>query len=150
MSSVHNEKESTMTSNNVTHARVGDDRAVRAVLDGVYAAWADNDADAFVVGYAEDATAILPDTYLPDKEAIRANMAQAFAGPLKSSSAVHEVQSIRFVGARTAVVVSKGAILFAGQAEPSVESESLESWILSGQDGIWRVRAFHNCPAKAG
>lgn len=33
---------------------------MRAVIDGVYAAWADNDADEFVAGYAEAATATLP------------------------------------------------------------------------------------------
>ena len=31
-------------------------------------------ADAFVAGYAEDATAVLPGSYLPNKEAIRATM----------------------------------------------------------------------------
>ncbi len=35
-----------------------DESAVRAVLDAVYAAWADNDADAFVAPYAVDATAV--------------------------------------------------------------------------------------------
>jgi uncharacterized protein (TIGR02246 family) len=35
-----------------------DDRAVHGVLDSVYAAWADNDADAFVAPYTTDATAV--------------------------------------------------------------------------------------------
>jgi hypothetical protein len=35
-----------------------DESAVRVVLEAVYAAWADNDADAFVVPYATDATAV--------------------------------------------------------------------------------------------
>jgi uncharacterized protein (TIGR02246 family) len=139
-----------MTSNNATSVLVHDESAVRAVLDGVYAAWVANDADAFVAGYAEDATAVLPGTYLPDKDAIRANMRQAFAGPLKGSSAVHEVQSIRFVGAQTAVVLSKGAVLLAGQTEPAAQSRALETWILSRQDGTWHVKAFHNCPANPG
>lgn len=99
-----------MAGNNVTSVLDDDESAVRAALDRVYAAWADNDADAFVAGYAEDATAALPGTYLPDEDAIRANMAQAFAGPLKGSSAVHEIQNIRFVGAETAVVTSKGDV----------------------------------------
>ena len=136
-----------MTSNNATS--VLNDSAVRAVLDGVYAAWADNDADAFVAPYAERATAVLPGSYLRNKEAIRATMASVFAGPLKGSRAIHDVQSIRFVGADAAIVISKGAVLLAGQTEPAAESRALETWVLSKQDGNWRVEAFHNCPEKA-
>ena len=88
-----------MTSHNATPVRAGNDGAVRAALDRVYA-WADNDADAFVAPYAENATATLPGTYLPDKEAIRVTMVAAFAGPLKGSTATYDVQSIRFPGPR--------------------------------------------------
>ena len=135
-----------MTSNNTS--RVDADRAVRAVLDEVYAAWADNDADAFVAPYAETATAVLPGMYLPDREAIRATMATLFAGELNGSTGVHEVQSIRFVDADVAIVISKGAILRAGQTEPDAASRALETWVLSKQDGTWRVHAFHNCPER--
>ncbi|MFI6489909.1 hypothetical protein [Streptomyces sp. NPDC050564] len=26
------------------------------------------------------------------------------------------------------------------------ENRALDSWVLSEQDGAWRVRGFHNCP----
>lgn len=122
------------------------DRAVLAVLDEVYAGWADNDADAFVAPYVESATAVLPGTYLPDRAAIRAAMAAFFAGELRGSKAVHEVQNVRFVGADVAVVISKGAVLLAGQTVPDPASRAVETWVLSNQDGAWRVQAFHNCP----
>jgi uncharacterized protein (TIGR02246 family) len=138
-----------MTSNNAISVLVEDDTAVRAVLDDVYAAWADSDADAFVSSYAEDATAVLPGAYLKDKEAVRASMAAVFAGPLKGSSAIHEVQSIRFPGIGTAIVISKGAVLLAGQAEPAEETRSVDTWVLSKQGGTWRVEAFHNCREHA-
>lgn len=133
-----------MTSDNA--ALVDADCAVRAVLDAVYAAWAANDADAFVAPYAETATAVLPGTYLPDRQAIRATMATLFAGDLNGSKGVHEVHSIRFVGTDVAVVISKGAMLLAGQTEPDAAKRALETWVLSKQDGTWRVQAFHNCP----
>ena len=138
-----------MTSNNATPILTGDDSAVRAALDGVYVAWADNDADAFVAPYAEDATAVLPGSYLPNKEAIRATMAAVFSGPLKGSRAIHEVQSIRFLGDSAALVISKGAVLLAGQTEPAQESRGLDTWVLSKQDGTWLIEAFHNCPEDA-
>jgi uncharacterized protein (TIGR02246 family) len=78
-----------------------DESTVRAVLDEVYAAWAANDADAFVAGYAEDATAVLPGSHLPNREAIRATMAAVFAG------------------------------ILAGQTEPAAETRSVDTWVLS-------------------
>jgi uncharacterized protein (TIGR02246 family) len=123
-----------------------DDRAVRAVLDAVYAAWADNDADAFVAPYALDATAVHTGTVMPDRDAIRATMAAGFTGALSGSEGIHEVQSVRLVGSDTALVLSRGAIRFAGQAEPAAASRTLDGWVLSQHDGAWRVEAFHNCP----
>jgi uncharacterized protein (TIGR02246 family) len=126
-----------------------DESAVRAVLDAVYAAWAENDADAFVAPYAPDATAVHSGTVMADREAIRLTMASGFAGPLEGSRGVHHVQRIRFIGADTAIVLSAGAILFAGQPQPAAETRTLDGWVLSRQDGAWRVEAFHNCPERA-
>jgi uncharacterized protein (TIGR02246 family) len=136
-----------MTSNSALPT--ADDSAVRAVLDAVYAAWAVNDADALVAPYAPDATAILPGSYLAGRDEIRAAMTEAFAGPLKGSRAGHEVQGIRFPDAGTAIVISQGAVVLGGEAAPRAESRGLETWVLSKDDGTWRVRAFHNCPQEA-
>ena len=70
---------------------------------------ADNDADAFVAPYAPDATAVHTGTVMPDRDAIRATMVAGFAGPLQGSEGIHEVQSVRFVGADTAIVLSRVA-----------------------------------------
>jgi uncharacterized protein (TIGR02246 family) len=120
--------------------------AVRAVLDAVYTAWADNDADAFVAPYMPSATAVHSGTVMEDRAAIRVTMASVFDGPLKGSRGIHDVLKIRFVGADTALVLSKGAILFPGQAEPAPESRTLDGWVLRKHEGAWRVEAFHNCP----
>jgi uncharacterized protein (TIGR02246 family) len=126
-----------------------EESAVDTVLETVYAAWADNDADAFVAPYATDATAVHSGTVMDNRDAIRATMAAVFDGPLKGSKGIHDVQRIRFIGADTAIVLSKGAILFAGQTEPAPESRTLDGWVLCKQGGTWRVEAFHNCPEVA-
>jgi uncharacterized protein (TIGR02246 family) len=136
-----------MTSN-VTS--VQDGGAVRAVLEDVYTAWAAGDADAFVARYAENATAVLPGSWLQGREAIRATMADAFAGQLKGSRGVHQVQSIRFPSDGAAIVISKGGIAMAGQAEPAAETRSVDTWVLSSTDEGWQVEAFHNCQEYAG
>ncbi|OQQ19985.1 hypothetical protein B0675_25185 [Streptomyces sp. M41(2017)] len=123
------------------------DRAVRAVIDAVCAAWAANDADAFVEPYAPDATVLLPGTFRHDREELRTAMAAAFAGPLKGSRALNEVQSVRFPGEDTALVICTRSVVLAGEDEPREESHALDSWVLSASDGAWWVRGFHGCPA---
>jgi uncharacterized protein (TIGR02246 family) len=122
------------------------DGAVRSVIGGVYAAWGDNDADSFVASYAEDATATLPGSRLVSKRTIHATMTEAFAGPLKGSRCIDEIQHIRFIGDDAAVVFGRSGIVQAGQTEPA--GWELTTWALSRQDGRWLVEAYHDCPEK--
>jgi len=123
-----------------------DTSAVAAVLDEVYAAWAAGDADAFVVPYAAPATAVLPGAYLPDRAAIQAAMLDAFAGPLRGSRGMHQVQSIRFPSREVAIVISRSGIQLAGQTEVAAETRSVDTWVLSRLDRSWQVEAFHSTP----
>lgn len=138
-----------MTSNTATSVQTAEDGAVRAVLDHVYAAWAAGDADAFVALYAQDATAVLPGSHLRGRDTIRATMAAAFAGPLKGSRCADEVQSIRYIGAGAAIVISRSGTVLAGEAGPPAGRWVLATWVLSKQDGRWLVEGYHNCPAEA-
>ena len=130
--------------------RTENESAVLAVLDRVYSAWEINDARAFVAPYASDATASVPGAFLSGREAIRTAMSAAFAGPLKGSRAIHEIQAVRFLGEHVAIVASKGAVIMAGQAQPAPQTRALDTWVLGKTaDGNWVVEAFHNCPAEA-
>jgi uncharacterized protein (TIGR02246 family) len=128
----------------MTNTPARDEAAVRAVIDGVYAAWAANDPDAFVAAYTADTTAALPETYLVGKDAVRSTMAAMFAGPFRGCRASHEVRDVRMLG-DTAIVVTKGTVVLAGRTDP--EPWVLETWVLSRGPDSWLVRAYHNCPA---
>ncbi|MDT5025989.1 MAG: hypothetical protein QOE61_2415 [Micromonosporaceae bacterium] len=132
---------------NAASAVVGDERAVRAVVDAVSGAWADNDATAFVDHYAEDATAILPGFALRNRVDIRTNMAKAFAAQLKGSRRIHQVQSVRFPGDATAIVISRSSTVFPRETEPAADRWSLATWVLSQHSGRWLIEAYHDCPA---
>jgi uncharacterized protein (TIGR02246 family) len=93
-------------------------------------------------------TSLLPGTWLRDRDEIHATMAAMFAGELKGSEARHEVQQIRFVGGDVAVVISRSAVQFAGQAEPVEETRALDSWVLAKHGEHWQVEAFHSTPAR--
>jgi uncharacterized protein (TIGR02246 family) len=144
-----------MTSNNATAVQAGDlenaaaSSDIRAMFGEVSRAWADGDADRFVGRYAEDATVIFPGTYLPGRDAIRAAMAAAFAGPLKASRRIHDLQAIRFPVDRTAVVISNSVTVFAGEPGAPAERWERVSWLLSWRDGKWLIEAYHSSPQNA-
>jgi uncharacterized protein (TIGR02246 family) len=109
-------------------------------------AWAAGDAEAFAAHYAPDATAILPGFHLRDRADIRSSMATAFAGPLRGSRRVHEIQAERHYAADTAVVVTRSATLHAGESEPPPARWSLATWLLRLDGERWLVAAYHDCP----
>jgi uncharacterized protein (TIGR02246 family) len=124
-----------------------DEPAVRAVIDAVSAAWADNDVAAFVAHYADDATAVLPGFALLSKADIRSAMAAAFADQLKGTRRVHRVQDVRFLGDATAIVISRSATVSAVETEPAADRWSIATWVLSDRSGRWLIEAYHDCPA---
>ena len=124
-----------------------DEKAVRARLDDLYRAWAANDAEAFVAGYLEDATSILPGDFRPDRRTVQERMAAAFAGRLKGSSVIDEPQTVRFPTPDVAVVVSRSGVLMAGEAEPPADRWVYATWTLVRRDGEWWIAAYHNCAA---
>jgi uncharacterized protein (TIGR02246 family) len=136
-----------MTSDTSTALR--EDGAVRAALDGVSAARAADDADAFVAWYAAAATAVLQGTCLQEQGWIRASMAAAFAGPPEDARALREGQRARSGGGAAAVGPDKGAVLPAGQTDPAAGSRALATWVQAIRDGTGRVGALPTRPSHA-
>ncbi|MBF6276163.1 MULTISPECIES: SgcJ/EcaC family oxidoreductase [Nocardia] len=133
----------------MTTTRTDDSAAIAQILAEQYKAWAAGDADAFVADYAEDATAIMPGTYRRSRAEIRQGMADSFATVLANSTVIDDIGDIRFLGADHAVVVSRAAILFAGETDVPADRYVNATWILHRRDGKWTVAAYHNSPAAA-
>jgi uncharacterized protein (TIGR02246 family) len=136
-----------MTTTTPVSTSVADEE--RAVLDvqAIYAAWADNDADAFAALYSDDATVVQPGgIYKKSKADVRTSMALAFAGPLKGSTVNDEPKSVRVLGEDAAIVISDAGILMAGETEVPAQRMIRATWVLSKQHGTWLIEAFHNCP----
>jgi uncharacterized protein (TIGR02246 family) len=125
-----------------------DTEAVRDVLQRIYTAWADNDANAFAALYTEDATVVMPRVFKRGRTAVRDHMAGGFAGPLKGSRGVDDPQDIRVIGTDTAIVVSTAGIIMAGEHEVPAEREVRATWVLSKRDGRWLVAAYANAPLR--
>jgi uncharacterized protein (TIGR02246 family) len=134
-----------MTSSTESKTTAEVDAAVRNRLDGIYKAWGDNDADAFVAGYTADATAILPGSFRNGRESIRQHMADGFAGPLKGSSTVNNVLDVRMTGDDSALAITEDGILLAGETEVPPARIVLGTWVFTQRDGDWLIAAYHNC-----
>ncbi|THG34593.1 SgcJ/EcaC family oxidoreductase [Glaciibacter flavus] len=130
--------------------RQNDTAAITKVLADQYAAWANGDADAFVIDYAEGATVIMPGTYRRNREEIRAGMADSFASYLAGSTVRDEVQDIRFLDADNAIAISRAGVLFAGEIEVPTGRFINATWVLRRQNERWLVEAYHNSPVAAG
>jgi uncharacterized protein (TIGR02246 family) len=130
----------------MTITRSTEEAAVREVMTQLYAAWADNDADAFASHYVDEATVIMPGVLHQDSAAVRQSMAMGFNGPLKGSQGIDEPQSIRIYG-DTAIVVSKAGILMPGQQQLAATAKRFATWVFINQAGTWKVASYANCPA---
>ena len=119
-----------------------------SVIQAVYDAWADNDADAFAALYTEDATVVQPGIHQKSNDDIRTTMAAGFAGPLKGSRVLDKPQSIRLLGSDAAIVITEGGVLMAGQTELPPERLVRATWVLTKRDGQWYVAAYQNSPAN--
>ncbi|MGI8404528.1 MAG: SgcJ/EcaC family oxidoreductase [Thermomicrobiales bacterium] len=137
-----------MTSKNAVSTRTDDERAVLAVLEGIYSAWAKNDADSFATWYVEDATVVMPGTYHKNRDEVRTYMAAAFNGPLKGSRGIDEPRNIRFLGDDTVIVISEAGILMAGETELPAERLRRATWVFTRQNDNWLIALYNNCPAN--
>jgi uncharacterized protein (TIGR02246 family) len=127
-----------------------DTEAVRDVLRRAYAAWADNDADAFAALYTDDATVVMPGVFHPDRAAIHSYMSAGFAGPLEGSRALDEERSLRVVG-DAAIVISRSIILRAGEDDTPDDADAravTATWVLARTAGGWKIAAYANAPAN--
>jgi uncharacterized protein (TIGR02246 family) len=105
--------------------------SVVSVIQAVYNAWA-----------------VQPGIHKKNNDEIRMTTSAGFAGPLKGSRVPDEPQSVRFFGSDTAVVITEGGVLMAGQSELPADRLVRATWILTKKNEQWYVAAYQNSPAN--
>ncbi len=124
-----------------------DTDAVRDVLNQLYDAWTNGDADAFAANYRDDATVVMPGVLRQGRNSVRDHMAAGFAGPLRGSRGLDQPEDIRVIDGHTAIVISRAGILFPGEDEVPAGRQVTATTVLSKQDGRWLIAAYANAPA---
>jgi uncharacterized protein (TIGR02246 family) len=132
-----------------TTTMTADETAVFAALDGFYAAWAAYDPDQVARYYARDATAIVPGGMNRGRGEVRNFFAAGFQSRLKDTTVIDESRYLRFPADGTAVVVTEGGILAAGEKSVPAERLVRGTYVLVRQDGEWLITSFHSCPLHA-
>lgn len=132
-----------------TEAQKQEEAAVLDVVKGTYEAWNNADPDAFVAEYLEDASAILPGSYMKSRQEIHGAMAYSFSGPLKGTRASDKVLDVRFLNDEAAVVISETGVLIPGETEAPPERTVHATWVLAKKDGKWLLVAYSNSPSVA-
>lgn len=128
-------------------APAGADKAGVAALPGrLVQAWAKHDADAFADLFIEDGSMILPGVYQKGRADIRAFMSQAFAGPYKDTQVTGEPLEVTFLSDESAVMITQGGVIPAGEKELPDEAAIRASWVCVKRDGTWSLAAYQNSP----
>jgi uncharacterized protein (TIGR02246 family) len=133
----------------MTNTMTSTEDLVRAVLDRAMVAWTANDVDALAACYAADASVVLPGgVFLRNRKEIGAFLGEGFAGRLKGSAGIDQAESIRVIGADTAVVISLSGYQLPGEAQLPEDRLRRATWVLSRDNGEWLVKAYHNCSVR--
>jgi uncharacterized protein (TIGR02246 family) len=126
------------------------ERAVCAVLDQMYDAWAAADANGIADLYTTDAMVVARGSLLQGNDAVRDWFVDGFAGRLKGSTTIDEARMVRFPAPDAAVVVSTGGVLMPGETSVPAQRLVRATWVLARRDGAWVIAAYHNSPLHAG
>jgi uncharacterized protein (TIGR02246 family) len=123
----------------------GDEAAVRAVLEAQLAAWAAGDGAAFGATVSEDSDLIAFDgAHVVGRPAIASFMQKQFDTVLADTRVAAEPARIRFINDDSAVMITEGGVIFPGESAVPAERFSIQTFVLSKQDGTWLIEAFQN------
>ena len=137
-----------MTSTLPGAVRQEDAEAVRGVVQKITASWRDQDAGRMAEVYAEDATIVLPGTYLKGRAAIRDAMAAQFQGKWNGTQVLGKPLELRYLGEDMILLVSEGGAYPPGATEVPLEHAIRGFWFFVKRDSRWLVHAYGNTPAQ--
>ncbi|WP_329060319.1 SgcJ/EcaC family oxidoreductase [Amycolatopsis sp. NBC_01480] len=124
-----------------------DQAAVAAVPQQLLEAWARHDAAPIADLFTEDGTLILPGVFRQGRQDIKDYFSEAFDGDYAGTQVVGTPIGLRFLGPDTALLLSSGGVLAAGETEVSGAQAIRASWLVVRAEGRWRLAAYQNTPA---
>ncbi|MFI2203815.1 SgcJ/EcaC family oxidoreductase [Streptomyces sp. NPDC020192] len=129
-------------------AREADTTAIRDLLERTCTAWGNGDGTTYGEQFTEDATDVtyVGTVYHGGAEIGRAHQA-LFDGFLKGTALTLEIESHRFYGPDTAVVVARGDV-HKGSGRPKRLGKFATYAVVRESDGQWRIAAVQKTQRK--
>lgn len=123
-----------------------DQAAIAALTQRMVTGWAYGEAETIADLFVEDGTMILAGVFCNGRDEIRDYFATAFQGVYRGTQVTGKPISIRALGPDTAILLSVGGVLGAGETEVTPENAIRASWLVVRRDGQWRLAAYQNTP----
>jgi uncharacterized protein (TIGR02246 family) len=144
MSTVNDhEGSATMHVNSVASST--DEAAVRDVYRQVMDGWNQGSGAAFASMFTDDGDLVGFDgVRFKGRHEIAPFHQQLFDKWLKGSRLVGKVEDVRFLGPDVAVMHVIGGTVMRGKSEPDPARDSIQTLVVTRQDGEWKVAAFQN------
>ena len=126
--------------------RAGDEAGIRKIITMVQDGWNAGDGEAFASPFAEDADYVVVNGMrIKGRQAIAAGHQNIFNTVYKGSNISATVQSIRFLRDDVAVVHIAWHLKYRIN-DAAHETRSMNSMVMTKQEGRWSIAAFHNTP----
>jgi uncharacterized protein (TIGR02246 family) len=126
-----------------------DDIVLYRVLERTGEAWGRGDGEAFAAAFSPTTNVVIAGNYLVGRDAVRAFITAAFAGPMRGTRVVIDPVYLKRFAPDVALVVTEGGVLVPGETEVAPERGIRGTWLLGQVDGEWLVAAYHSSPLPA-
>jgi uncharacterized protein (TIGR02246 family) len=128
-----------------SEATTADENAIRAILQQMSDAWNTGNSAAFAAPFADDADFVaFEGTHLQGRQQIASFHKHAFDTVVKGSRLECRVKFVRFLRPGLAVMHSLAQITLPGQTEASPSRDSMELFVVTKRDGLWKAQAMMN------
>lgn len=128
-----------------TVASSADEAAVRDVYRQLMDAWNRGSGPAWAEGFTEDGHLVAFDgSHLQGRHEIAPFHQELFDKWLKGSRLVGKVDDVLFLAPDVAVMHATGGTVMRGKSEPSPARDSIQTLVVTRQEGEWSVAGFHN------
>jgi uncharacterized protein (TIGR02246 family) len=122
-----------------------EDLAVRALPQRIIDGWNRADGHALASVYAEDGILVAGHGVVKHgREQIASYHEELFATSIKGTRLTVEVLTVRFLDPNTAILQTKGGILWPGETTLAPSNVGIQSFIAVKREAGWRVVLFQN------
>jgi uncharacterized protein (TIGR02246 family) len=119
--------------------------AVRALPQRIVDGWNRADGDALASVYAEDGILVAGHGVVKHgREQIASYHEELFATSIKGTRLTVEVVNVRFLDRTTAILQTKGGILWPGETTLAPRNVGIQSFVAVKNEAGWRVVLFQN------